>query len=112
MTAYAQPSATDHVLAEVRNHIGHLTLNRPAGLNALTLEMVRSLQRHLDQWALDPQVHAVMLRGEGPKGFAPGAISARCTTVSRPARRFTKTSLSRNMPSTCASTVTASRCWY
>ncbi|WP_248920187.1 enoyl-CoA hydratase/isomerase family protein [Pseudomonas entomophila] len=72
MTAYAQPSATDHVLAEVRNHIGHLTLNRPAGLNALTLEMVRSLQRHLDQWALDPQVHAVMLRGEGPKGFCAG----------------------------------------
>ena len=72
MTAYAQPSATDQVLAEVRNHIGHLTLNRPAGLNALTLDMVHSLQRHLDQWAQDPQVHAVMLRGEGPKGFCAG----------------------------------------
>lgn len=72
MTAHAQPSATDQVLAEVRNHIGHLTLNRPAGLNALTLDMVRSLQRHLDQWAQDPQVHAVMLRGEGPKGFCAG----------------------------------------
>ncbi|MCP8634473.1 enoyl-CoA hydratase/isomerase family protein [Pseudomonas mosselii] len=72
MTAHAQPSATDQVLAEVRNHIGHLTLNRPTGLNALTLDMVRSLQRHLDQWAQDPQVHAVMLRGEGPKGFCAG----------------------------------------
>ncbi|MBC7210960.1 MAG: enoyl-CoA hydratase/isomerase family protein, partial [Pseudomonas sp.] len=72
MTAHAQPSATDQVLTEVRNHIGHLTLNRPAGLNALTLDMVRSLQRHLDQWAQDPQVHAVMLRGEGPKGFCAG----------------------------------------
>lgn len=72
MTAHAQPSATDQVLAEVRNHIGHLTFNRPAGLNALTLDMVRSLQRHLDQWAQDPQVHAVMLRGEGPKGFCAG----------------------------------------
>jgi enoyl-CoA hydratase/carnithine racemase len=72
MTAHAQPSATDQVLAEVRNHIGHLTLNRPAGLNALTLDMVRSLQRQLDQWADDPQVHAVMLRGEGPKGFCAG----------------------------------------
>ncbi|MFT0870064.1 enoyl-CoA hydratase/isomerase family protein [Pseudomonas sp. CAM1A] len=72
MTAHAQPSATDQVLAEVRNHIGHLTLNRPAGLNALTLDMVRSLQHHLDQWAQDPQVHAVMLRGEGPKGFCAG----------------------------------------
>ncbi|PZW74520.1 enoyl-CoA hydratase/carnithine racemase [Pseudomonas sp. 2848] len=72
MTAHAQPSATDQVLAEVRNHIGHLTLNRPAGLNALTLDMVRSLQHHLDQWAQDPQVQAVMLRGEGPKGFCAG----------------------------------------
>ncbi|MDF0732953.1 enoyl-CoA hydratase/isomerase family protein [Pseudomonas entomophila] len=72
MTAQAHPQATDHVLATVRNHIGHLTLNRPAGLNALTLDMVRSLQRHLDTWADDPQVHAVVLRGEGPKGFCAG----------------------------------------
>ncbi|MDF9620441.1 enoyl-CoA hydratase/isomerase family protein [Pseudomonas entomophila] len=72
MTAHAQPSATDHVLAEVRNHIGHLTLNRPAGLNALTLDMVRSLRQHLDRWAQDPHVQAVMLRGEGPKGFCAG----------------------------------------
>ena len=65
--------ATPHeVLAEVRNHIGHLTLNRPAGLNALTLPMVRQLQQQLDAWAVDPQVHAVVLRGEGPKGFCAG----------------------------------------
>ena len=29
----------DAVLAQVRNHIGHLTLNRPAGLNAITLNI-------------------------------------------------------------------------
>ncbi|MFJ9990331.1 enoyl-CoA hydratase/isomerase family protein [Pseudomonas putida] len=72
MTAHARPTATDHVLADTRNHIGHLTLNRPAGLNALTLDMVRSLQHHLDTWAQDPQVKAVVLRGEGPKGFCAG----------------------------------------
>ncbi|KDN98834.1 MULTISPECIES: enoyl-CoA hydratase/isomerase family protein [Pseudomonas] len=72
MTAHAQAPTDAHVLAEVRNHIGHLTLNRPAGLNALTLDMVRSLQRHLDAWASDPQVQAVVLRGEGPKGFCAG----------------------------------------
>ncbi|OCT22171.1 enoyl-CoA hydratase/isomerase family protein [Pseudomonas putida] len=72
MTAHAQPTATDHVLADTRNHIGHLTLNRPSGLNALTLGMVRSLQHHLDAWAQDPQVKAVVLRGEGPKGFCAG----------------------------------------
>ncbi|MBT1265531.1 enoyl-CoA hydratase/isomerase family protein [Pseudomonas sp. NPDC087814] len=62
----------DEVLAHVRNHIGHLTLNRPAGLNALTLDMVRSLSRHLQAWAEDPQVHAVVLRGAGEKAFCAG----------------------------------------
>lgn len=72
MTAHAKPLDASTVLAEVRNHIGHLTLNRPAGLNALTLEMVRSLQHQLDAWRTDPEVVAVMLRGEGPKGFCAG----------------------------------------
>ncbi|MGY2293712.1 enoyl-CoA hydratase/isomerase family protein [Pseudomonas sp. SDO528_S397] len=63
---------THEVLAEVRNHIGHLTLNRPAGLNALTLDMVRSLNRHLQAWADDTDVHAVVLRGSGEKAFCAG----------------------------------------
>ncbi|WP_077048464.1 enoyl-CoA hydratase/isomerase family protein [Pseudomonas sp. KK4] len=62
----------NEVLAEIRNHIGHLTLNRPAGLNALTLDMVRNLHRQLDAWAQDPQVHAVVLRGAGEKAFCAG----------------------------------------
>ena len=60
------------VLAEVRNHIGHLTLNRPGGLNAINLEMVRSLQQQLDAWVEDPQVKAVVLRGAGEKAFCAG----------------------------------------
>ncbi|WP_017904695.1 enoyl-CoA hydratase/isomerase family protein [Pseudomonas asplenii] len=60
------------VLAQVRNHIGHLTLNRPAGLNALTLDMIRQLQGHLDAWAEDPQIHAVTLRGAGDRAFCAG----------------------------------------
>lgn len=79
MTAQAQSQATcstqssqDSVLAEVRNHIGHLTLNRPAGLNAITLDMVRSLSAHLRAWAEDAQVHAVVLRGAGEKAFCAG----------------------------------------
>ncbi len=62
----------DEVLAEVRNHIGHLTLNRPAGLNAITLDMVRHMTRQLQAWADDPEVHAVVLRGAGDKAFCAG----------------------------------------
>lgn len=79
MTAQASSPRTqsmdatqNEVLAEVRNHIGHLTLNRPAGLNAITLDMVRLLQQQLDAWATDANVHAVVLRGAGEKAFCAG----------------------------------------
>jgi enoyl-CoA hydratase/carnithine racemase len=60
------------ILAEIRNHVGHLTLNRPAGLNALSLDMVRDIQRQLSAWADDEQVYAVVLRSSSPKAFCAG----------------------------------------
>lgn len=62
----------DPVLASVRNRIGHLTLNRPGGLNALTLPMVRLLCRHLWNWDQDPEILAVVIRGAGEKAFCAG----------------------------------------
>lgn len=60
------------VLVEVRNRVGYLTLNRPAGLNAVTLPMVRILQRQLRDWADDPEIVAVVLRAAGEKAFCAG----------------------------------------
>lgn len=60
------------ILVDVRNHIGHLTLNRPSSLNAIDLDMIRTLQRQLDIWAEDPMVYAVVLRGAGSKAFCAG----------------------------------------
>ena len=50
----------DHALVqtEVRNGVGHLTLNRVAAFNAVNLEMVRALQQQLDAWAADESVVA------------------------------------------------------
>lgn len=67
-----QTSSPSSVIAEVRNHIGHLTLNRPAGLNALDLDMIRVLARQLAAWAEDDAVYAVVLRGAGDKAFCAG----------------------------------------
>lgn len=67
-----QPSSRDSIVVEVRNHMGHLTLNRPEGLNAIDLDMVRTLRQQLDLWADDPSVHAVVLRGAGSKAFCAG----------------------------------------
>ena len=60
------------VLIEVRNRVGYLTLNRPAGLIAVTLPMVRSLHRQLQDWADDQDVVAVVLRAAGEKAFCAG----------------------------------------
>jgi len=78
MTAQVSPEAShtdiqqQEVLSEVRNHIGYLTLNRPAGLNAITLDMVRLMTTRLQAWADDPLVYAIVLRGSGDKAFCAG----------------------------------------
>ncbi|WP_066265829.1 enoyl-CoA hydratase/isomerase family protein [Hydrogenophaga palleronii] len=54
-----------HVIAEVRGRVGCLTLNRPKALNALSLEMVRSLTQALQAWRDDDTVLAVVVRGVG-----------------------------------------------
>lgn len=65
-------SETALVLAQIRNHVGHLTLNRAASLNSLNLEMVRQLQQQLSAWAEDAHVYAVVLRADGEKAFCAG----------------------------------------
>jgi enoyl-CoA hydratase/carnithine racemase len=60
------------ILCEIRNHIAHITLNRPAALNALSLSMIVELRAALHRFAADPAVHAVMIRGAGEKAFCAG----------------------------------------
>jgi enoyl-CoA hydratase len=67
---------TDSVQFEERGRLGVARLNRPKALNALTLEMVRSLHRQIAAWESDRSVHAVMLRGEGRAFCAGGDVRA------------------------------------
>ena len=52
--------------------IGIAWLNRPRQLNALNLDMCELLLERLGQWADDGSLAAVVLAGEGPKGFCAG----------------------------------------
>ena len=52
--------------------IGHIQLNRPKALNALTLGMVQGLRQALENWADDPQVDAVFVEGVGERAFCAG----------------------------------------
>jgi len=67
-----QAEVQPNVIAEVRGGIGWLTLNRPQALNALSLEMIRAMSHALLAWQHDPEVHAVILRGEGGKALCAG----------------------------------------
>jgi enoyl-CoA hydratase len=65
-------SPNDEILVEVRNHVAHLTLNRPQALNALSFGMLHRLRELFDQWAHDANVYAVVASGSGEKAFCAG----------------------------------------
>jgi enoyl-CoA hydratase/carnithine racemase len=60
------------VLCEIRNHVAFITLNRPAALNALSLNMILQLRELLGRSAADPEIHAVLIGGAGDKAFCAG----------------------------------------
>ena len=66
MTSFipAHPAEDDSfILAQQVGRVGLITLNRPRALNALSLEMVRSLTRTLLDWKSNAQILAVAVRG-------------------------------------------------
>jgi enoyl-CoA hydratase len=60
------------VLIRVEGGVGRITLNRPARLNALTLEMVERIRVALDQWEADSGVAFVLIDGAGERGLCAG----------------------------------------
>jgi len=60
-----------HILSDVADGIGTLTLNRPEKLNAYTTEMGEEVTAVLRAWRADPAVRAVVLTGAG-RGFCAG----------------------------------------
>ncbi len=56
---------------ETKGPIAILTLNRPAKLNAVNAQMVQDLGGALDEAEGDPEIRAIVLRGEG-KAFSAG----------------------------------------
>lgn len=61
-----------HVLLRREGAVGRITLNRPRVLNALTLDMVRSIRAALDVWRIEPSVAIVIIDGAGDRGLCAG----------------------------------------
>ena len=60
------------ILIRTSGQAGHITLNRPAALNALTYDMVRAIDLALQDWAQDPSVSLVVIDATGEKAFCAG----------------------------------------
>ena len=64
--------ANGELLVEIRNHIAYLTLNRPAALNALSMDMLDGISELFSRWANDPEIKAVITLGAGEKAYCAG----------------------------------------
>ena len=63
---------SEDILAGIAGRIGHLSLNRPKALHALTLPMVRAMNTALLAWRDDPAVGAVVIDHAEGRGFCAG----------------------------------------
>lgn len=61
------------LVVDVADGVGHVRLNRPRQINALTVPMMHALARVLDDLAADDRVASVELTGAGDRGLCAGA---------------------------------------
>ena len=71
-TAAATAPEEPRVIVQEDNHMMRIVLNRPGVINSLDLEMIRSIQRALDDAERSENIRLVLLMGNGEKGFCAG----------------------------------------
>ena len=60
------------VLIQRNGAVGHISLNRPKALHALTLEMCHAMSAALSEWAEDDGIEAVIIDHAEGRGFCAG----------------------------------------
>lgn len=84
-------SGFETVIYEKRNHIAHITLNRPKVLNVYNVQMRDELYQILSAMRDDDEVKVAVFKGAGEKAFCAGAdlsefLTAPSPTVARQVR--------------------------
>ena len=64
--------AEPDLIARREGHAGIVRLNRPKAINAVTLEMLRDIDKALDRFEADPGVAVIVLEGAGDRGLCAG----------------------------------------
>lgn len=62
----------EEVLFSVINDVGMITLNRPATLNALTMNMINKLRDKFTRWLEDEEIKVIVIKGAGERAFCAG----------------------------------------
>ncbi|MFD1039829.1 enoyl-CoA hydratase/isomerase family protein [Virgibacillus byunsanensis] len=62
------------VEVKVNNKIGHIMLNRPDKLNALSRELVEEIIHYLEEYSRNPDVNVIIISGNGKSFCAGGSI--------------------------------------
>ena len=65
-------SVVQHVIAD---GAGHITLNRPERMNAVTIELARQLENTLSELSGHPAVNVIVIRGAGKNFCAGGDVA-------------------------------------
>ena len=63
---------TDEIRYRVIGNLGHITLNRPKALNALTYAMCEKITKLLLEWQNNSEIGAVLIDGAGDRAFCAG----------------------------------------
>ncbi len=66
-------SATDKLIARKDGAIGWVIFNNPEKRNAMSMAMTQAMGAALDDYARDPAIRVVILKGAGDKAFVSGA---------------------------------------
>ncbi len=64
---------TDKLIARKDGAIGWVIFNNPQKRNAMSMDMTRAMGEALDDYARDPAIRVVILKGAGDKAFVSGA---------------------------------------
>lgn len=64
--------STEEITFTVENHVGVVTLHRPAALNALSFQMICAMRRQLLDWQADDRIAWVLVRSDSPRAFCAG----------------------------------------
>ena len=62
-----------HLLLDIRDHVGVITLNRPEVLNAMNRRLSSEIDAAVAQLDADDNVHAIIFTGAGERSFSAGA---------------------------------------